>query len=266
MISRLLVGTDGSDSAAQAVERAVGLADGLRAQLTVTSVYLPPDPSAGGPFGPTEIYPAREIAQGVLRDVKRRYPADTVETALEMGDPADTLCRMAEEQCTDLIVVGNRGMSGTRRFLLGSVPNKVTHHAPCSVLVVNTTGDAEPKAYGKIVVGTDGSETAGLALTMAAEIAAAAGASLLIIYAGDEARGKQILDQAAGAVGDVPTETRVIDDDPAEALVSTAQSEGAQAIVVGSKGMTGAARFLLGSVPNKISHQAPCDVLIVRTA
>jgi nucleotide-binding universal stress UspA family protein len=55
------------------------------------------------------------------------------------GDPADVLIDVAEETGADLIVVGNKGMTGAARFLLGSVPNKITHHAPCNVLVVRTS-------------------------------------------------------------------------------------------------------------------------------
>jgi nucleotide-binding universal stress UspA family protein len=55
------------------------------------------------------------------------------------GDPADAILDVAEETNADLIVVGNKGMKGTRRFLLGSVPNKISHHAPCGVYIVRTT-------------------------------------------------------------------------------------------------------------------------------
>ena len=62
-----------------------------------------------------------------------------VETFARVGDAADAIVDVAEEQSCDLIVVGNKGMTGAKRFLLGSVPNKVSHHAPCSVLIVRTT-------------------------------------------------------------------------------------------------------------------------------
>ena len=62
-----------------------------------------------------------------------------VETFARVGDAADAIVDVAEERSCDLIVVGNKGMTGAKRFLLGSVPNKVTHHAPCSVLIVRTT-------------------------------------------------------------------------------------------------------------------------------
>ena len=61
------------------------------------------------------------------------------ETYARQGDPADAILDVAEERGADLIVVGNKGMTGAKRFLLGSVPNKVSHHAPCSVLIIRTT-------------------------------------------------------------------------------------------------------------------------------
>ena len=63
----------------------------------------------------------------------------TVERHARQGDPADAILDVAEEIGADLIVVGNKGMTGAKRFLLGSVPNKVSHHAPCSVLIIRTT-------------------------------------------------------------------------------------------------------------------------------
>ena len=63
----------------------------------------------------------------------------TVTTFARQGDPADAILDVAEERKADLIMVGNKGMTGAKRFLLGSVPNKVSHHAPCSVLIVRTT-------------------------------------------------------------------------------------------------------------------------------
>src|SRR5262249_10343691 len=62
-----------------------------------------------------------------------------VSTHARQGDPADVIIEVAEERKADLIIVGNKGMTGAKRFLLGSVPNKVSHHAPCSVLIVRTT-------------------------------------------------------------------------------------------------------------------------------
>ena len=62
-----------------------------------------------------------------------------VETLAREGDPADSILDVAEEKEADLIIVGNKGMTGAKRFLLGSVPNKISHHAPCSVLIIRTS-------------------------------------------------------------------------------------------------------------------------------
>jgi nucleotide-binding universal stress UspA family protein len=79
-----------------------------------------------------------EEALRVAADGMRQAGVD-VATYARQGDPADAILDVAEEQHADAIVVGNKGMSGASRFLLGSVPNKVSHHAPCTVVIIRTT-------------------------------------------------------------------------------------------------------------------------------
>jgi len=82
----------------------------------------------------------RDDVQAMLEAAAREIRAAGVEVevfALQ-GDPADAILDVAEERGSDLIVIGNKGMTGAKRFLLGSVPNKVSHHAPCSVLIIRT--------------------------------------------------------------------------------------------------------------------------------
>ena len=83
----------------------------------------------------------REDVEATLRDAAEEVEEAgiEVETFAREGDPADAILDVAEERGADLIVVGNKGMTGAKRFLLGSVPNKVSHHAPCSVLIIRTT-------------------------------------------------------------------------------------------------------------------------------
>ena len=120
--------------------------------------------------------------------------------------------------------------------------------------------------YGRIVVGTDGSETAARAVARAVEVAAVTGSTLTILTVGDPDEGTAIARAAAAPHegAGVTIDTCVAQGDPAAALVETAESQGAGLLVVGSRGMTGAGR-LLGSVPNKVSHHAPCHLLIVHT-
>lgn len=140
MFTKVLVGTDGSDTASKAVAHAAGIAAACGAELLVLSAYPTPSADAGSTFGPATGYPGPEIARSVLADAQKRLAGTAkVRALMREGDPADALCDVAEEEGVDLIVIGNRGMNGAKRFLLGSVPNNVTHHAPCSVLIVHTT-------------------------------------------------------------------------------------------------------------------------------
>jgi nucleotide-binding universal stress UspA family protein len=87
----------------------------------------------------------RDHADGIREQVVEtaRRQGVTIEFHSSTGEPAEALLELAEKLQADLIVVGNRGMSGMKRFLLGSVPNKISHHAPCSVLIVNTERELE---------------------------------------------------------------------------------------------------------------------------
>ena len=143
----IVVGTDGSDTAKEAVRKATSLAARLDAEIHLVSAYEP-------------------VPEGRLREERQQVPDDvqwmihpredvnttlgdgakeideagvSVKTHAREGDPADAILDVAEEQGADLIVVGNKGMTGAKRFLLGSVPNKVSHHAPCSVMIIRTT-------------------------------------------------------------------------------------------------------------------------------
>ena len=147
MFRTIVVGTDGSDTATEAVRQAVGLADALGSTLEIVSAYEPvpyqrlaeeqrdAPPDIQWEINPREdVDDTLEAAAGLARDA-----GVTVNTTAREGDPADAILDVAEERGADLIVVGNKGMTGAKRFLLGSVPNKVTHHAPCSVLIIRTS-------------------------------------------------------------------------------------------------------------------------------
>lgn len=140
MFKRIVVGTDGSGTAAVAVGHAADLAKAAGAELLVVSAYSQPKEVAQ-PFGTPEA-PGIQIATGLLEDVERHYAGEVnLRTIPREGSPADVIIETAEEENADLIVVGNRGMTGARRFVLGSVPNAVSHHAPCNVLIVHTTDE-----------------------------------------------------------------------------------------------------------------------------
>jgi nucleotide-binding universal stress UspA family protein len=147
MFRSIVVGTDGSDTAQKAVEEAVDLAKTIGAKLCLVSAYEPvPKARLREEARQTPedlqwmINPHEEVdaTLGEAADAIREAGVE-VETFAREGNPADAILDVAEERDADLIIVGNKGMTGARRFLLGSVPNKVSHHAPCSVLIVRTT-------------------------------------------------------------------------------------------------------------------------------
>lgn len=148
MFGSILVGTDGSETAHTAVRRAIELAACLKARLQIVSAYEPvadQRPRSEQVDAPKDVQWAINPHDDVMALLERaRTEANEagvaeVETYARQGDAADAIVDVAEEQRSDLIVVGNKGMTGAKRFLLGSVPNKVSHHAPCSVLIVRTT-------------------------------------------------------------------------------------------------------------------------------
>jgi nucleotide-binding universal stress UspA family protein len=264
MFRKILVGTDGSDSATIAVAHAIELGRALDAEVTVLSVYATPRVDAPEVISSRHGDPTADIARAVLRDVEKRFEGKgTFVTRAEEGNAAEALMDIAEDEDFDVIVIGNRGMAGASKFMLGNVPNKVTHHAPASVLVVDTV-DAQEPGYKKMLVGTDGSTTAARAVAGAVELAEKSKAELWVVcVASSESDADRVLDKVREQYPDAKTKGLV--GDPAEAMVEFGNGEGVDLVIVGNKGMTGARRFLLGSVPNKVSHHATTSVLIVNT-
>jgi nucleotide-binding universal stress UspA family protein len=145
MYRSIVVGTDGSETAQRAVDQATRLADAVGGELHVVSAYEPvTDRIAGAPEGAAKVWaiaPDAEVQAlvgEVLASIKESGVDATSHTV--KGDAADALLEIAERVKADLIVVGNRGMHGMAR-VLGSVPNKVSHRARCSVLIVATAED-----------------------------------------------------------------------------------------------------------------------------
>ena len=283
MYERVVVGTDLSRTAKVATERAAVLAERLGAELLI-------------------VHAGKESE--ALDQLASEHGATAVAV---QGPPADVLVAQTEAAGGGLLVVGSVGMSGAKRFLLGSVPNKVSHHAGTDVLIVKTDPPRESTGYAKVLVGTDGSPTAMRAVDMASELAKRLGAKTTIVcvyqppseqeldaYKSDPedpvaqwnvgkevrdvpsefkwriagtAQAEDILDRAVGraAKAGVDAEVRAIQGNPAEELIALAGAENFDMIAVGSVGMSGAKRFMLGNVPHRISHHAPTDVLILRT-
>jgi nucleotide-binding universal stress UspA family protein len=147
MFQSIVVGTDGSETAGEAVREAIELANAVGASIDLVSAYEPVskdrlrEESRQAPEDVQWMVNPREDVEATLKEACERIESAGVKvtTYAREGDPADAILDVAEERGADLIVVGNKGMTGAKRFLLGSVPNKISHHAPCSVLIIRTT-------------------------------------------------------------------------------------------------------------------------------
>jgi nucleotide-binding universal stress UspA family protein len=142
----VIVGTDGSETAELAVRHAADLAKAFGAKLTIVTAFAPqPEEEArrleeAPPdvrWAITDATSADERARRG-RDIARKVGVEDVTVHVDSGDPASLLIDAADDSGDDVIVVGSKGMTGAKRFILGSVPNKVSHHAPCDVIIVHT--------------------------------------------------------------------------------------------------------------------------------
>jgi nucleotide-binding universal stress UspA family protein len=141
MISTVAVGTDGSATASEAVRVAAEMVRRFDAKLVLVSAFQ----DAGGARKDRDasvelqwaMSPAARVKE-ILARTKDELQREGIEcsTLVDEGDPADVLVRLATDCDADVLVIGNKGM---RRRVLGSVPNTITHKAPCSVFVVKTT-------------------------------------------------------------------------------------------------------------------------------
>ena len=138
-MNAIVVGTDGSPGAEAAVRKVLELAQGSGATVHLVCAF--PAPSALERIGMTarqETTDLRGVAYDVLARDERRFTEAgfEIEKHAREGDPANAIIDVATDQKADLIAVGARGTTGLRRFMLGSVSSKLSHHAPTSLLIV----------------------------------------------------------------------------------------------------------------------------------
>jgi nucleotide-binding universal stress UspA family protein len=145
MFRSIVVGTDGSDTATRAVREAIDLAKSLGAQIDIVSAYSEHRPRSGlhrvPPPRAASATAERGAADATLEAAAALAGQAGVQadTHAREGEAANAILELAERTQADLIVVGNLGMTGATRFLLGSVPNRISHSAHCSVLIVRTS-------------------------------------------------------------------------------------------------------------------------------
>ena len=269
VFARVLVGTDGSPRAEQAVRQSARLASATQAPLEIAFVIDTGRPHDGDVEleGETALQRAAAIAAetGVEADVR-----------ILAGDPAKTLISEAEEEGADLIGIGpDTGLLGGA-IRIGQTAARVLGEARCSVLVARP---ATPEFPSRIACGVDGSETSAGTAALAAGVASATGAELRLIHVIPVFRGDNTewtlgegepsppelepAVQAAIARGVQPVREMAMGR-PENALLEAASRNGTDLLVVGYRGVRGVRKVLLGSVSEHAAHHARCSVLVAR--
>ena len=268
---RVLIGYDGSESADQVCELVAGIDWPPGSELRVVTAYPPYLPGADWPAGGVE--PA--VAQGVFEGERSkaeerataaadriRRPDVTVTSGALMGRAASVLLDEAAARSTDLLIVGNRGLGPFTFALVGSVSAEVIDHAACPVLLVRGS------SIERVLLADDGSADARAAAALLAwPVFARSQVRVVTVSETDahatEATPAHSAAEGLTAAGRAP-EIDVRSGDPAHEIVQAASDWKADLIVMGSRGRTGLARLLLGSVARKVVEHAPCSVLIKR--
>jgi nucleotide-binding universal stress UspA family protein/nitrite reductase/ring-hydroxylating ferredoxin subunit len=251
---KIVVGADGSPTSARAELTAILLAGRLGAELVFIHVS---DPEPGDREG-----------ESILRDAAARAAELGVkaQTHLLSGPVASSIIAAAPELRADLLVIGDHGMGEASRFSLGGIPDRIAHFSPIDILVARTTDPSRrPDVYSKILIATDGSLTAHQAAARGYNLATALAAEVALVYVGDAIIGDIVLRDTASRLGSGDIGRVVTKGNPAVRVSRVAATGGHDLVVVGNRGMTGSRRYIQRSVPNRVAHEAPVDVLIAKT-
>ena len=249
MWGRIVLGTDGSPAATRAGETVSTIARAVSAKLTAVTASQTPD-AAG------------EVLQEAVEAAEAAgMRASRVSAEAVAGRAGDALVATADELDAGLIAMARgdgQPLSDLGRWL--------AKHAPCDLLLVAVT-DRDPHApYGRIVIASDGSATADRAARKGFELAQEIDAPVTLVFVGHPATGKLVMEDTVEVYGrGVETDIRLLQGDPSELILQTAQDVRADVIVVGNRGLQGAKGFLLGSVPETVLDGAATDVLLCRT-
>ncbi|WP_273838248.1 universal stress protein [Halococcus sp. PRR34] len=290
MYETILVPTDGSEHAIRAAEHARYLARAFDATVHVVSAA--DVQTAGGMFnagGVDEAFVERieaENEQAIKTTEAIFKESDSLRTAVLRGKPADATVEYADGHDIDLMAMGTHGRTGVSRYVAGSVTESVVRRASCPVLTTKAVEESELTGdYGEVMIPTDGSDAASIAIDHGIEIAKRAGArvhAVNIIDSGAitltpgysappellerfEAEGERATEAIAENAADagLDTTTSVHEGLPASDLLAYADENDIDLITMGTTGRTGLNRYLLGSTAERVIRHAKMPVLAV---
>ena len=292
MYDRIVIAVDGSDEARRAAGRGLQIARAFDASVTVLHVI---DRKALRLAESSEKTRLRERGQNAITEIET-LASDlglSVTAELAEGSPTVRICECARGQDADLIVVGRQGLTGVRRRLLGGVTEQILHRSDCPVLVVPGSDHERDTDYARVLVTTDGSENAGVAVPHAVAFGKRYDSEVHVLNVVDlqaaggmfnaggleeaflerlEARGREAADGVADRIEESAPELAV-----ETAVERTASFEGAAAgvreyvrengidlVVMGSHGRSNLKRQLLGSVASTVVRTVDVPVILVK--
>ena len=297
IFTKMLLATDGSEPSEVAVRAAAALSKILDSGVHV--IYVAHEhPYLHAYYDLRHKEEEERLRREDLRkldacvDHVQKAGGDVAKSYLRVGEAAKEIVELAEELGVNLVVLGSRGHGPMRRVLMGSVSTNVLRHAHCSVLIVRGHGPDEQRVslLGKILVAIEGSEEASAAAQAATEIANVTGSEVHLVYAMQEERYRPHLgpemwegwekgfehakrsarswveDQVERMRGEGirVVESHLLLGRPEAAIVWLAEEIGAGLVVVGSRGLGGIRRVLIGSVSDSVVRHAHCSVMVIR--
>jgi len=294
-VRTVLVATDFSPTAAAAARWGASLARMHGARVVLVHALAPPIPPAGSPdfvaLPPDYELHFREAAQQRLSALADEVQRSGTATSFDLlvGPPSATVLEASTKHGADVIVVGTRGLTGFRHLLLGSTAERIVHGAKVPVLVVHPSDPDAGRGLRTVLVPTDFSEDATLAVKTAQRLlhAAEPGARLLLLHAYHlpvEFTALGTMPVTPTLFADAQEQARVHLEEIAKPLRSqgltvetlaregyaptvieeVARSESVNLIAMGTHGRSGLQRLLLGSTAERVVQHAPCPVLVVR--
>ena len=298
IFTKILLATDGSEDSELAARTALELSKRLDSEVHVIHV-APEYPYVHAYYDLRHQAEEERLRREDQRkldeyvDDVQKAGGTIAESYLRVGDAAKEIVELAEELGVGLVILGGQGHGRIRRALMGSVSTSVLRHAHCSILIVRGHGGSEQEReslVGKVLVAMDGSEGASAAARAAMEIAKATGSEVHVAYAMQEERYRPHLgpemwerweegfehakrsarswveEQANGMRGEgtKTVESHLLLGRPDAAIVWLAEELGAGLLLVGSRGLGGIRRVLIGSVSDSVVRHAHCSVMVIR--
>ena len=288
-MKKFLVATDFSPHAERALAHGCALAKLFGANLELfTSAYIPPHLLAAMATGmsPSWIQEARDQATKQLQTLQASLRSQGVNASIQLStdEPSSAICARAEEIGADLIAAGTRGHTGIAHVVYGSIAERVARLAHCPVLTAHDDSP-KPDQYRRVLVPTDFSPDADLALAWARVLVEKTGGALIVQHSCDlpallagsaeldrasiltaiENSAREKLASLRKSLSGCNVETVVSRGRPDVAILDTAESAKADLIVMGTRGRTGLAHILMGSTAERVLRRSHLPVVTLKT-